>query len=169
MRAGRGRLAGTSSRYVRMTWPPADCACADQLGNARCNPERLHRGSGGPKPLIQRACCAEDLWWSIHRPSVAALIESLGISCRAEDAWEAADVLLGSHPGGLVALNAMIGNSVDVSPQLRQNQVPHPAAAPSLVPRQRLASATHDLHDSVVQTRGCLHTVCFLPLTRQQA
>jgi hypothetical protein len=71
-----------------------------------------------------------DLWWNIHRPSVAALVESLGISCRAEDAWEAADALIGTHPGGLVALDAMIGNTVDVSPQLRQNQVCASSADP---------------------------------------
>ena len=71
-----------------------------------------------------------DLWWNIHRPSVAALVESLGISCRAEDAWKVADVLMGTHPGGLVALDAMIGNAVDVSPQLRQNQVRWSSAEP---------------------------------------
>lgn len=64
-----------------------------------------------------------DLWWDVHRPSVAALVESLSISCRAEDAWEAADALIGTHPGGLMALDAMIGNSLNLSPPLRQNQV----------------------------------------------
>ena len=66
---------------------------------------------------------ALDLWWNIHRPSVAALVESLGISCRAEDAWLVADTLIGTHPGGVTALDAMIGNSPSASPPLRQNQV----------------------------------------------
>ena len=50
-------------------------------------------------------------------------MESLAISCRAEDAWLAADTLIGTHPGGLTALDAMIGNSPSASPPLRQNQV----------------------------------------------
>ena len=66
---------------------------------------------------------ALDLWFGIHRPSVAALVESLAISCRAEDVWLAADTLIGTHPGGLTALDAMIGNSPSASPPLRQNQV----------------------------------------------
>ena len=87
----------------------------------------------GPAHPSKRYSCAQveaesvapalDLWWGIHRPSVAALVESLGISCRAEDAWDAADAMLGTHPGGLTALDAMIGNSPSASPPLRQNQV----------------------------------------------
>jgi len=37
--------------------------------------------------------------------------------------WLAADTLIGTHPGGLTALDAMIGNSPSASPPLRQNQV----------------------------------------------
>ena len=91
-----------------------------------------------------------DLWWSIHRPSVAALVESLDISCRAEDAWEVADVLMGTHPGGLVALDAMIGNAVDASPQLRQNQArgccTDPRCATIIALRAPLAPASATLH-----------------------
>ena len=88
--------------------------------------------SKGERSVLSARACAQveaetvapalDLWWGIHRPSVAALVESLSISCRAEDAWEAADALIGTHPGGLLALDAMIGNSLNPSPPLRQNQ-----------------------------------------------